>query len=163
MKGKKILKTFFRFLLPVLTVAVLLFIFFNSMHDSKTVAAPTKAVTKAVTKVVKSVSTEKLTSSVANRIAAKIGHAGEFSIFAFLLTLSAALRRRSAEGLGFQVLAVSLFSAVTDEYLQTYFDRRTPAVTDVMIDLAGALCGFALALLAGWLIVRYSSKNRAKN
>ncbi len=158
MKAKKALRVFFRVALPVLSLVCLFYIFFNSMRAAHNAIYVTNSVSGVVTKVAQKVTATGLTKTKAGSIAAKIGHAGEFALFAFLLSAAALQRRKTAEGLPFQVFAVSLFAAVTDEYLQTRSVGRTPSVTDVIVDLSGALTGLGLALLIGYFALRRRAK-----
>lgn len=49
---------------------------------------------------------------------------------------------------------LSTLYAVTDEVHQMFVDGRAPAVRDVCIDSAGALCGVLVMMLLLWLIRR---------
>lgn len=61
-------------------------------------------------------------------------------LFLYTYSLKALLR-------GGIVLVFCLLYAVSDEVHQIFVDGRGPAVTDVLIDTAGAVCGILLTLL----------------
>lgn len=147
MKDRK--RAFFRAALPVLTVAFLLFIFSNSMQSGDRSGGISRSVSAFLASLWERVSGRTIDLDLLHRVIRKLAHFSEFGVYSFLLSASCLQRRKSGSGLFFQALAAALFAAVTDEYLQTHIAGRGPSVTDVTIDLAGALTGLGLALLIG--------------
>jgi VanZ family protein len=74
----------------------------------------------------------------------KASHFTEYAVFAMLLAWAqpSLTLGRTALTWGFATLY-----AASDEWHQTFVPNRGPAVTDVMIDSAGALTGLAIWLL----------------
>ena len=84
----------------------------------------------------------------------KAGHVGEYALLGLLLYLALgafSVRRPPRMALAF---AGSVLYAAADELHQMAVAGRSPQVTDVMIDAAGALLGIGLALLFLWLAQR---------
>ncbi|MGM9681738.1 MAG: VanZ family protein [Eubacteriales bacterium] len=92
----------------------------------------------------------------------KLAH---FSEYAFLGMLSFfALPWNRLKRLPHILIAfgIGVFYAATDEIHQNFSNGRSPAVTDVLIDSAGALAGILLAWLIFILILSFSQKRRRK-
>ena len=83
----------------------------------------------------------------------KAAHMTEFFVLALLICWLGHALKRALHGYG---LFYTLSVAVTDEFIQSFFDR-TSLVSDVLIDFAGALLGFGAVLLIKMI------KKRKKN
>lgn len=96
----------------------------------------------------------------------KLAHFSEYALLgflftAFLLYVSQFLKKIPTWATLAVPPAFCLVYAITDEVHQI-FSRRGPAVTDVLIDLAGAVCGIALIHLVA-LIIRKICRRRGKD
>jgi VanZ family protein len=80
----------------------------------------------------------------------KMAHLTEYAALGFLaLRLTRADLRLAQKGWAWPVGAALFFSALyasSDEFHQSFVPGRQPAVTDVMIDTAGAAVGLAVTL-----------------
>lgn len=80
-------------------------------------------------------------------LARKLAHFSEYALLTALWARALATRmseRRALVG----AVAIAVAYSITDEYHQTFVHGRVGAVTDVLIDTAGALCAAALITLA---------------
>ena len=135
------MKRFLRILFPILTLFVIAFIFTNSFSDSLHAEAKRAAVVKAVTG-------SDSFSKQALRVVAKIFHTLEFAAFSFCLTVSTVLYGGLKNGRFERILLCGILIAVTDELIQTISSGRGSRVSDVVVDTAGVMIGYGLALLA---------------
>lgn len=158
---KKFLRVFFRIALPVLALTCLLFIFSNSLKTAKNSGGESGVVVTALRESAKTVLHHEIRISEFHNAVRKRAHIVEFALYAFFLSAAAMQRRKTIRGVFSGVLLASLFSGVTDEYLQTFFDGRSPSVSDVMIDLAGAITGFAVAYGIGFFALRRLEKKKS--
>ena len=96
------------------------------------------------------------TEKLVHKAVRKTAHVVEYGVLALF-----ALRALVLSGYDFGglltyalALAVVLCIALVDEFNQSFDPTRSSAATDVMLDVAGG----GLALLAGWLFLRYRSR-----
>ncbi len=138
------------FLLFAAVLCVQIFIFANSMQDGPTSSAASGAVVEIIGPVVEdilSVIGIEPTQDNVVRFVRKAGHFLEFAllgvvVFAAMgMLLHRPVRRLPA------AFALCVVTAVVDEWIQSFSPGRSPQITDVMIDSAGALAG----ILATWL------------
>jgi VanZ family protein len=96
-------------------------------------------------------------SNILNLIMRKSAHFGVYAVLALCylyglqrgeLSPRIALRRYGA------ALLLALLYAISDEYHQSWTPNRHPAVTDILIDTAGALTGLALWGRFGNILLR---------
>jgi VanZ family protein len=78
-------------------------------------------------------------------IARKLAHFSEYALLTALWARALAGRLTHGRALAGAV-AIAVAYSITDEYHQTFVEGRVGAVTDVLIDTAGAL--FAAALIS---------------
>lgn len=96
----------------------------------------------------------------------KLAHMAEFGALAVSLGCAAhglgALRGRRYICLP---LLVALGTAVADECLQTFTDGRAGQVRDVLIDIAGALIGFSIVVIAVaiWRVIQRKREKVCEN
>ena len=91
----------------------------------------------------------------------KIAHASEYAVLGILALLVLLSYKKT---LRFQVLAALLLCAAyaaSDEAHQILVSGRSPQVTDVLIDTAGAAIGIAILLLFRRLFIRRKQKKLA--
>ena len=79
----------------------------------------------------------------------KLAHFSAFAILGFLFT--GAMRPKK---LPTRPVMFAFFAAFTDETIQLFVEGRSGQVSDIWIDLSGAVCGAMLA----WLILRKKEK-----
>ena len=133
-----------------LTLLVLTFIYSQSMlsrQDSAEVSGFVAIYLKAIIDPMGRIDPETY-----HHLVRKAAHFTEFlflgvSFGRFYAVLGAITGKRNVSA----PLLVVLFVAVSDEYLQ-YFTQRGSAVTDVVLDFSGALCGLLLVSLWGYLL-----------
>ena len=91
----------------------------------------------------------------------KGAHFTEFALLGFSLwLLMLSLREKFGIFCPGVMLFAALATAVADEFIQS-FTGRTSSVTDVLIDLSGALAGFVLPLALCAIIKHFKEKNYA--
>ncbi|MBE6884109.1 MAG: VanZ family protein [Ruminococcaceae bacterium] len=150
--------------LAVLLVLVVLatgFIFYNSLKNSEESNKASGVVEEIVEPIVEEI-TGKEDVDVYYAVR-KGAHLTEFFILGVtVLSVVAAVKTQRNNLIGYGLFYV-LLVAVTDEYIQSFSDR-TSSVTDVFIDLAGALIGFGVCALVmiGYAGVKERSKKRAE-
>lgn len=142
----------------LLSVAIILFIFYNSLQSGEESSRASGFVTGIVKGFLNFLGLEPSGESL-SFIVRKTAHFGEY----FLLSLAiSSFLLNAARKKGFSCLSVlvSFCVAACDEFImQGATDGRSPQWTDVLIDTSGALT--ALLLLAAVLFVR-SRKEKSK-
>ncbi len=137
-----------RISLVILVAAVLLmtlFVFSNSMKSREDSGADSSAIVKIVEPVFDAIFGEGHGINV-HFLVRKAGHLTEFCILGILvLNLARFFEKRYKPRLFGYCLFYVLLVAVLDEFVQIYSGRGS-AVSDVLIDLSGALIGFGLTL-----------------
>ena len=83
----------------------------------------------------------------------KIGHAGVFGILALLTWRALASTTRARRPWAW-ALVLAWGYAATDELHQAFVSGRHPAVTDVLIDSAGAVIAVLTVLAMRWVLAR---------
>ena len=83
-----------------------------------------------------------------NAVARKMAHVTEYAILAVLLyrALHQGYQRKMIQAFRNSAVIAVLFAAL-DEFHQSFVASRTPSVTDVMIDAAGAGIGIIVLLM----------------
>lgn len=135
---------------------VLCFIFGNSLLDGQESGEMSGSVLAVLYPIIEPI-VSALTGAPAEEellhmVVRKLAHFTEFAglaLFATLLLLQLCGTWRT-HAMGY-VLFGTLFSAVVDEFIQS-FTGRGPSVRDVLIDFSGALCGIMATLLLFALI-----------
>lgn len=128
-------------ILLILIVIATGFIFSNSTKNSEESHEASGAIVELVEPVLEGV----MDTDALSFIVRKCAHIAEFSVLGFLV-LSAAVevKKKLPSCVGYGLFYV-LLVAVTDEFIQSFFNR-TSSVRDIFIDFLGALLGFALCL-----------------
>ena len=136
---------YLKWILPILTLLSLLYIFSNSLlSDPKAEEKEDKLLT-SVEKVVEAVTDKKIELDRESIVPAKLVHVAEYTIFSFLLSFTAYYLHCKKNVDSSRLMFAFLFCALTDEHLQSIGTGRSSRVTDIVIDFAGCLIGFALA------------------
>lgn len=147
---KKIKVTFFLFL----TAAVTLFIFSNSLKNIQQSNEASGVFIEWLGSVVRFIFGE---GADVYFIVRKGAHLAEFFALGFFVMNAVSEIKKKISGItGFGFFYV-LLVAVTDEYIQSFFDR-TSSVSDVLIDFAGAMLGFCGCILLNSLIKTISQR-----
>ena len=152
----------------LLCVAIIIFIFSNSLDNAKESTEKSDTVYTTVNQVAKEVGFKKEISKAFIRQSA---HFLEFTALGISssLTLIFALAPSPKRALSPRLAFISfslLFCAIIaliDEYIQTFSEGRVFDVSDILTDTAGAFAGIILILLA-YLLVRvfYHSKEKKR-
>lgn len=142
------MKRFLKVLFPVLTILAILFIFSNSLSSGAEAGAKRGFVVGILQKVFQFFTGKEILFTDASlAVVSKLFHVFEFFLFSFFLTTSVFLRREGFENVFWQVLLCGVFTALADEQLQMLSANRGPRLSDVYVDLAGVLIGFAVSFL----------------
>ena len=137
-------------MLLLLTVAVQLFIFSNSMKDGKASSQQSDKVVDIVrpsAEFLLPIVNVEPSDSVISGIVRNLGHFSEFTLlgcFAFITVRALTCRKRLWLLLPFSYCAVT---ACIDEAIQLTSPGRACQISDILTDSAGALCGMLFAFL----------------
>ena len=139
----------------VLTVLQLAFIFGQSLVDAPTSSGESGFVMKLVTPVFELFVGK---GNVTENLIRKTAHFAEFAVLgALTASLSYLLGKRRPLHFVFTLLCC-LAAAVTDESIQLFSSGRSAEVRDVLLDLAGAAAGTAVALTVILIIRRIKGR-----
>jgi len=130
-------------LLLVLIIAVLLFIWGNSLESEPESQARSLGIVALIKPLLAPVVG---TGNVTDHLVRKIAHFLEFAVLGALLVLYTVVRGRLMLQSAVNCLSFSLATAVTDESLQLISSRGSQ-VQDVLLDFAGAVAGASFVLL----------------
>ena len=140
---KKISVKFLFFCL--LTVLVTGFIWSNSLADGESSGALSKMVTEFLCDIIGEVPADDFEET--HHFVRKAAHFTEFAVLGVLYALiKYTLDKKAVSSLLFFPISCTLFTAVTDEFIQS-FTGRGSSVRDVMLDFAGALTGIAIMVI----------------
>ena len=129
-------------ILLLLTAALLIFIWGNSLMSRQQSHLQSEAALQAVSPVFDSVSKGGITETALRKLA----HFLEFFALSAVITLLLRLFRPVSVQLIFNILSLGLIAAVIDESLQI-LSKRGPLVSDILIDQSGVCVGAVFALL----------------
>ena len=123
-------------------------IFAMSAMPGEVSGAQSGSITEIVMEVVEAITGEHANGMVRHSVeffVRKGAHMAEFAVLHLLYRC--ALKLSGAKHAGVKALLLCAGYAATDEFHQIFVEGRGPAVTDVMIDTAGAAIGWC----AGWI------------
>lgn len=144
--------------LCLLTVLVTGFIWSNSLADGESSGALSKKVTELLCDIIGEVPQEDFEQT--HHFVRKAAHFSEFALLGVLYTLiKIKLDGKSVSSLLFFSVSCTLFTAVTDEFIQS-FTGRGSSVRDVMLDFAGALTGILLTVILTVIMKKCNRKSR---
>ena len=133
----------FRVIFTAALLACILFIFRNSMQTGEASSARSQAVTTLVNGFLGKFGL----GPVSEHIIRKLAHFSEFMLEGFLLMLCLRVyTRHFVRHISWPLLA-GMSTALMDETIQISIPNRTSSVTDVWIDMAGAIAGLFAALI----------------
>ena len=151
-------KYFSFFVLIFLTVFCTMFIWSNSLADGESSGALSKKVTELLCDIIGEVPQEDFEQT--HHFVRKAAHYSEFAVLGVLYTLiKIKLDGKSVSSLLFFPVSCTLFTAVTDEFIQS-FTGRGSSVRDVMLDFAGALTGILLTVILTAIMRKCNRKSR---
>ena len=157
-----------RIFLTVACVAMLAFIFSNSLKTGEQSAAQSSTMVDVVQNVASVVAPN---SSIATATGAAyerlhawvrmVAHFAEFALFGALLVWCVVSYTWRREGLYLALFGVC-FVPIVDEFLQVFVADRGAEFCDVCIDVAGGICGTLFAIVVLIAIVCIQGSRRAK-
>lgn len=137
-------------------IALVLFIFMNSLKNKEASKQDSDLIVNIIAPVI-----EKILGYVPENIGFVIRKLAHFTEFCFLGIAASALANNLSKKTNSGVYGYALFGvlivAVADEFIQSFSDRGS-TVSDVFIDLGGALFGFLICFIA--VVLRSQSKNK---
>ena len=157
-----------RIVLPVLCLAVMVFIFSNSLQSGESSSAQSSAVTDAVQEVISVIAPESeianATGEAYDKLHADIRNLAHFAEFALLGALLCwTYRAYTAKKKFLYIPAVFVILVpIIDERLQTFSTSRAAEWKDVWTDICGGFVGFAFAAFTVWLGVALYRKRTEK-
>jgi len=141
----------------ILLVAMLIFIFSNSLEPVAKSKAKSMSVMEQIKPILELFIGE---GNITDHIVRKIAHFLEYTTLGIAVMLFAILRSRTNIQSVVNCLSFGLASAVTDESLQMLTDRG-PMVKDVLLDFSGVLIGVFFVFVINLIAVSLR-KNRNK-
>lgn len=147
------MKRYLRVILPILTFLVIAFILSNSFSDGAQATAKRDFVVKAV-------AGEKNFARLSMKVIAKLFHMMEYAAFSFFLTESVLVLGDMKSGRFERILLCGVMLAITDEMIQSLFSGRGSRLTDVLVDGAGVMVGYAVALFLAYLVKKRIEKRK---
>ncbi len=149
------MKRYLRIIMPILAFLVVLFILSNSFSNADSAMAKRDFVVKTVT--------GKTFAKQISAIIAKIFHMMEYAAFSFCLTSSVLLLGDGLKSRFERILLCGILLAITDELIQSLFSGRGSKLTDVLVDTAGIMIGYAVSILLAALIRKRNGKKRKES
>ena len=139
----------FRVIFTIALIACIAFIFRNSLESGALSSARSQAVMQKINEILSVVNLGPLSEHTVRKLA----HFAEFTLEGFLLMLCLRVyTNRFVRHISWPLLG-GMTTALLDETIQRFIPNRTSQVTDVWIDMAGAVFGALIALIL-LLIVR---------
>lgn len=136
-------KAFFRVLLLLLTVGVIIFIFSNSRESGIDSSSRSQQLTRFINYALHSVN---IPWKVSEHMVRKAAHFLEYALLGFFVALTAASFTARKLLRGIIAFPACLAVAVIDENIQRFSAGRTPSKIDVLIDFCGSSFGICFAL-----------------
>ena len=149
------MKRYLRIIMPILAFLVVIFILSNSFSNSTTANEKRDFVVKTVTGKTFS---QRVLSSVA-----KLFHMMEYAAFSFCLTSSVFLLGNGLKNRFERILLCGMTLALTDELIQTMFSGRGSRVTDVLVDTAGIMVGYAVVIVITKILAKRNEQKRKES
>ena len=146
-------------------IACIVFIFSNSMQIGDVSETASGRVLLLMKKVFTRLGMPGAANHLTNHIVRKLAHFCEYALEGFLLTLCLRVyTRHFFVHISWPILG-GLLTALTDETIQMFSDGRSSQLTDVWLDLSGAMAGilvglFCLALCRMcWLLYKHRNED----
>ena len=136
-----------RVLFTFALIACIVFIFSNSMQIADVSSVASGRALTLMRKVFTRLGMPGIASRLTDHIVRKMAHFCEYMLEGFLLTLCLRVyTRHFVRHISWPLLA-GMSTALMDETIQISIPNRTSSVTDVWIDMAGAIAGLFVALI----------------
>ena len=146
------MKRYLRVVMPILTFLVLAFILSNSLSDQSQAEGKRDLVVKLI-----------MGKTFDRRVMAciaKLFHLLEYAAFSFCLTSSVVLLGDGLKNRFERILLCGMTLALADELVQSLFSGRGSRLTDVLVDTAGIMVGYALVTGIGYLAKKIKAKTK---
>lgn len=167
-KKGEILQWTLRIFLTAACVAMLIFIFSNSLKTGAQSARQSSTMVDVVQDVASVIAPNSpiatATGDAYDRLHAYVrvfAHFAEFALFGALLLWCIASYSWKKEGIWLSLAGVA-FVPIVDEVLQYFVADRGTELCDVCVDMAGGVCGLLFAVVVLLLIVSVQNRKRAK-
>ena len=144
-------------LLILLIAAQTIFIFGNSMLDKEDSKQASLGICAFFKRLLDP--QNRIDQEVFHHYIRKLAHFTEFGVLGALWNGTVYYRARRFGAYTFIALFAALFTAVCDEFLQS-FTGRGSMVSDVLIDFSGGVCGIAFAAVLITIIQRHIQKRK---
>lgn len=144
------MKRYLRVIMPILTFLVLFFILSNSLSDQSLAEGKRDLVVKLI--VGKTFERRVMTCI------AKLFHMLEYAAFSFCLTSSVVLLGDGLKKRFERILLCGMTLAMGDELIQSLFSGRGSRLTDVLVDTAGIMVGYAVVMGIRCLMKKVKAK-----
>lgn len=167
-KKETLLQWTLRIVLTASCIAVLVFIFSNSLKTGEQSAQQSSTMVEVVQEVAAIIAPNSAiataTGAAYDRLHTYVrifAHFAEFALFGALLLWCIVSYTWKREGLWFSLVGVCLVPII-DESLQFFVAGRGTEFCDVCVDVAGGVCGILLAIVVLLIILWAVDKKRLK-
>lgn len=167
-KKRRILQWTLRIVLTVACVAMLVFIFSNSLKDGETSVQQSSTVVEVVQNIASVVAPNSSIATATGEdyerlhdLVRTLAHFAEFVLFGALLLWCVASYTWKKEGFYWAIFGVFCVPIV-DENLQRFVAGRGAEFCDVCADVAGGVCGILFAVVVLFIIVGISEKRQKR-
>lgn len=138
------MKTFLqKWLVVIFYAGWILFIWGNSMQSG----VQSGAASGQITEFINEIFADGDAVVVTEHFIRKMAHFTEYAVLGVLTVLMLQQKRKLNKRYGALMLTIGCVTAVLDEMIQYFTPGRFCAVTDMLIDMSGVLCGFAIMVL----------------
>lgn len=132
-------------ILCTLTALWTAFIWYNSTVSGEGSGALSKKVTELLCDIIGEFPADDFEET--HHFVRKAAHFTEFAVLGILYALiKIRIDKKTVSSLLFFPVSCTLFTAVTDEFIQSFIGRGS-SVRDVMLDFAGAITGIAITVI----------------
>lgn len=139
----------------VITILIIVFIFYNSMQNGEHSSNTSTAVLMFVNDLINMIG---LSFQLSGHFIRKLAHFIEFFTLGIFLMLTFEAFTNKVFGILWGTMFFSTFIPVIDEFIQIYSPGRTSSVKDVLLDFSGAIVGILLVCISINIKNRYKQK-----
>ncbi len=139
----------------VITILIIVFIFYNSMQNGEHSSNTSTAVLMFVNNLINMIG---LSFELSGHFIRKLAHFIEFFTLGIFLMLTFEAFTNKVFGILWGPMFFSTFIPVIDEFIQIYSPGRTSSVKDVLLDFSGAIVGILLVCISINIKNRYKQK-----
>ena len=146
-------------ILSLLTIFMTAFIWSNSVANSEESSEVSEGITEVVCEVLGVDKEEDIETT--HIVVRKAAHFIEFCVLGILyMCICTLITGKALSSLVFFPISSVLFTAVIDEYIQSFSVGRGSKVQDVLLDFSGAITGIALVCLINTIMELYRQKHK---